>query len=103
MHGEHVPETQEYGISSFSYGARRPFHPAKFFAFLHDTKTYGTLLRSKGYFWLATRPEYAGQWSQAGAGHFANDVRRLRLPIQVRLTPDFGQKSCAVSIRFRRP
>jgi G3E family GTPase len=66
MRGEHVPETEEYGISSFSYVARRPFHPQKFHQFLHDTERYGKLLRSKGYFWLATRPEFAGQWSQAG-------------------------------------
>lgn len=66
MRGEHVPETEEYGIGSFSYVARRPFHPEKFFNFLHNTKDYGKLLRSKGYFWLATRPEFAGQWSQAG-------------------------------------
>ena len=66
MRGEHVPETEEYGISSFSYVARRPFHPEKFHHFLHDTERYGKLLRSKGYFWLATRPEFAGQWSQAG-------------------------------------
>ena len=66
MRGEHVPETEEYGIGSFSYSARRPFHPQKFFHFLHNTKDYGKLIRSKGYFWLATRPEFAGQWSQAG-------------------------------------
>lgn len=66
MRGEHVPETEEYGIGSFSYVARRPFHPEKFYNFLHNTKDYGKLLRSKGYFWLATRPEFAGQWSQAG-------------------------------------
>lgn len=66
MRGEHVPETEEYGIGSFSYEARRPFHPEKFFKFLHGTKQFGKLIRSKGYFWLATRPEYAGQWSQAG-------------------------------------
>ena len=66
MRGEHVPETEEYGIGSFSYIARRPFHPEKFHQFLHDTKKYGKLIRSKGYFWLASRPEFAGQWSQAG-------------------------------------
>ena len=66
MRGEHVPETEEYGISSFSYLARRPFHPDKFHRFLHNTEQFGKLLRSKGYFWLATRPQFAGQWSQAG-------------------------------------
>ena len=66
MRGEHVPETEEYGISSFSYLARRPFHPEKFYNFLHSTKKYGKLIRSKGYFWLASRPDFAGQWSQAG-------------------------------------
>jgi len=66
MRGEHVPETEEYGIGSFSYLARRPFHPEKFHQFLHSTEKYGKLIRSKGYFWLASRPEFAGQWSQAG-------------------------------------
>ncbi|WP_096086833.1 zinc metallochaperone GTPase ZigA [Agaribacterium haliotis] len=66
MRGEHVPETEEYGIGSFSYVARRPFHPEKFHHFLHNTEHYGKLIRSKGYFWLASRPEFAGQWSQAG-------------------------------------
>ncbi|MDG1819812.1 MAG: zinc metallochaperone GTPase ZigA [Porticoccaceae bacterium] len=66
MRGEHVPETEEYGIGSFTYQARRPFHPQKFHQFLHSTDKYGKLIRSKGYFWLASRPEFAGQWSQAG-------------------------------------
>jgi len=66
LRGEHVPETEEYGISSFSYTARRPFHPQKFHELLHDTQRFGKLLRSKGYFGLATRPEFAGSWSQAG-------------------------------------
>jgi len=66
MRGEHIPETEEYGIGSFSYEARRPFHPEKFHNFLHSTEQYGKLIRSKGYFWLASRPEFAGTWSQAG-------------------------------------
>ena len=66
MRGEHLPETQEYGIASFCYEARRPFHPDLFHDFLHGTEQFGKLIRSKGYFWLATRPQFAGQWSQAG-------------------------------------
>ncbi|MEM1082166.1 MAG: zinc metallochaperone GTPase ZigA, partial [Pseudomonadota bacterium] len=66
MRGEHVPETEEYGISSFSYLARRPFHPKRFHDFLRGTRQYGKLLRGKGYFWLATRLQFAGQWSRAG-------------------------------------
>ena len=66
MRGEHGPETEQYGIGSFTYEARRPFHPEKFHHFLHDTDQYGKLIRSKGYFWLASRSEFAGQWSQPG-------------------------------------
>ena len=66
MRGEHIPETEEYGIGSFSYMARRPFHPEKFYQFLHNTEAFGKLIRSKGYFWLASRPEFSGEWSQAG-------------------------------------
>lgn len=66
LRGEHIPETEEYGISSFTYKARRPFYPDKFYQFLHGSENYGKLLRSKGFFWLASRPEFAGQWSQAG-------------------------------------
>jgi G3E family GTPase len=87
MRGEHVPETQEYGISSFSYQARLPFHPEKFYQLLHNTERFGKLIRSKGYFWLATRPEFAGQWSQAGgiarygfAGMFWKAIPKDRWP-----------------------
>ena len=66
MRGDHTPETEEYGIASFSFVARKPFHPQRFYDVLHSTEQYGKLIRSKGYFWLASRPQFAGQWSQAG-------------------------------------
>ena len=62
---DHVPETEEYGIRSFVYRARRPFDPAKLQAFI-DTPWPG-VVRAKGFFWLATRPHYVGELSQAGA------------------------------------
>ena len=61
----HVPETEEYGISSFVYRAKRPFDPMKFQAFL-DSTVEG-MVRAKGHFWLATRPNWVGEVSIAGA------------------------------------
>lgn len=62
---DHVPETEEYGIRSFVYRARRPLDPAKFHDFIQESRA--GLIRSKGFFWLATRPRYVGELSQAGA------------------------------------
>ena len=62
---EHKPETEEYGIHSFVYRARRPFHPQRFHTFIHSD--WPGVIRAKGYFWLATRPDWVGELSQAGA------------------------------------
>ncbi len=70
----HVPETEEYGISSFVYRGRRPFDPAQVHAVLNGDLP--GVIRAKGHFWLATRPEWAAEFSLAGA---ISSVRPLGL------------------------
>ena len=62
---EHVPETEEYGITSFVYRARAPFDPKKIYEFFN--KEWPGIVRAKGFFWLASRPDFVGEVSQAGA------------------------------------
>ncbi|MBX2830028.1 MAG: zinc metallochaperone GTPase ZigA [Rhodospirillales bacterium] len=62
---DHVPETEEYGIKSFTFRTSLPFHPERFHAFVNSE--WPGVLRAKGHFWLATRPDWVGEISQAGA------------------------------------
>jgi G3E family GTPase len=62
--GHEIPESDEYGISSVSFQSRRPFHPERLFRLLDEQ--FEKVLRSKGIFWIASRPEWAASWSQAG-------------------------------------
>ena len=62
---EHTPETEEYGISSFVFRSKKPFDPKRFWNFLQQ-QFPNTIIRSKGLFWLASRPGQALVWGQAG-------------------------------------
>ncbi|MEM7765940.1 MAG: GTP-binding protein [Pseudomonadota bacterium] len=62
---DHVPETEEYGVTSHVYRARRPFNPEAIHALLNGPLP--GVIRAKGHFWIATRPEWLAEYSLAGA------------------------------------
>jgi len=95
LRGAHVPETLEYGIASTAYRARKPFHPHRFFDFINGSWENGKLLRSKGFFWLASKHMDAGSWSQAGglmrygyAGRWWRFVPKNQWPQDAETTAD---------------
>ena len=63
--GTHIPETEEYGISSFVFRNQKPFHPERFWKYINEEYP-NTIIRAKGLFWLASRPDDAINFSQAG-------------------------------------
>ena len=65
LNKEHIPETEEYGISSFVFRDKRPFHPQRFWDYLNQD-WHTNIIRSKGLFWIASRKNDALNWSQAG-------------------------------------
>ncbi|MBU54690.1 MAG: hypothetical protein CL920_38835 [Deltaproteobacteria bacterium] len=66
LQGEHTPETEEYGISSFTYKTHHPFDAEKLWSFLYSNENRRKLLRSKGFFWVAADHRVAYAWAQAG-------------------------------------
>ena len=63
--GTHTPETEEYGISSFVFRSQKPFHPERFWKYINEEYP-SSIIRAKGLFWLASRPDDAINFSQAG-------------------------------------
>lgn len=66
LQGEHLPETEAYGITSFTYRTPHPFDAEKLWAFFRDDDNWRGVLRSKGFFWVAADHRLAYEWEQAG-------------------------------------
>ncbi|KAF2076080.1 hypothetical protein CYY_002594 [Polysphondylium violaceum] len=86
--GAHIPETIEYGISNFTYRARRPMHPGRLDDLIAKGATvFAKVLRSKGFMWVATTPELIGLWNLAGtalsltnAGYWLASLKKFEYP-----------------------
>ena len=87
LEGIHTPETEEYGISSFVFRDERPFHPQRFWHYL-TVNFPQNIIRSKGLCWIASRPEQAINWSQAGGSMKAEGagVWWASMPLGERMT-----------------
>ena len=87
LEGIHTPETEEYGISSFVFRDERPFHPQRFWHYL-TVDFPQNVIRSKGLCWIASRPEQAINWSQAGGSMKAEGagVWWASMPLGERMT-----------------
>lgn len=86
---DHVPETQEYGIESFVYRARQPFDPERLYAFLTGDGL-ASVVRAKGFFWLATRPHWVGELAVAGAQTMTARLGRWWAAVPKNQWPDDG-------------
>jgi len=73
LENEHVPETEEYGIGSFVFRSKKPFHPERFLNYLNQDFPQN-IIRSKGLFWLASRSNQALLWSSAGGSCKADNA-----------------------------
>ena len=83
---EHLPETEEYGITSFVYRARAPFNPKKIHSFFNQE--WPGVIRAKGFFWLSSRPDFVGEVSQAGAFVRHQGIGRWLAAIPTNQWPD---------------
>lgn len=101
MRGEHVPETEAYGISSFVFRARRPFHPKRFWDFLHSG--WNGVLRSKGFFWLASRMDLTGSWSQAGGSACAEAAGMWYAALPENEMPEDPEERAQVAADWEEP
>ena len=85
----HRPESEEYGVESFVYRARAPFDPAKFYGFLTGPQL-DNVIRSKGHFWLATRPDFLGELAIAGRQKTVSRMGRWWAAVPKNRWPDDG-------------
>ncbi len=97
----HTPETEEYGISSFVYSAREPFDPAKIHAVLNGPLP--GVIRAKGHFWIATRPDWVAEFSLAGAISSVTPLGRWWASVPQDRLPQHPEAQAEIARRWAEP
>ncbi|MET0389374.1 MAG: zinc metallochaperone GTPase ZigA [Polyangiales bacterium] len=103
LRGEHVPETETYGITSFVYRARKPFHPERLWALFDDFPAWQGVLRSKGFFWLATRMDVTGLWSHAGGSATCSGIGFWYAAVDRAGWPDHAEHQARITREWQEP
>jgi G3E family GTPase len=102
LNNKHVPETEEYGITSFVFRDPRPFNPERLWRFV-EGRWPKTVMRSKGIFWMASRPHEAILWSQAGGSMKAEIYGRwwVSVPERQRLrSPAYLENKASLEVKW---